>query len=319
MRVLVTGIAGFVGPYVAAALGAAGHEVHGAVRSAPPAESAARLGLAPGRFHAADLADARAATDLVRTVAPEGIVHLAGFSFVPAAERDPDAAYRGNLGTMLSLLAAVREAAPRARLVAVTSGHVYGVIRPDELPLDEDRPLRPTSVYEASKGAADLAAGQWARAYGLDVMRVRPFNHTGPGQPPTFVCSALARQIAAVERGAAPVVRVGNMDPVRDFSDVRDVAAGYVALLERGHPGEAYNLCAGAGVSIAEVLAILRTHARVPIRVEVAADLRRAVDVPALVGSHARATRDTGWVPRIGLEDTLGALLEDWRRRDASP
>jgi GDP-4-dehydro-6-deoxy-D-mannose reductase len=108
------------------------------------------------------------------------------------------------------------------------------------------------------------------------------------------------------------------MDPVRDFSDVRDVAAGYVALLERGRGSEVYNLCAGAGVSIAEVLAVLRTHARVPIRVEIAADLRRAVDVPALVGSHARATRDTGWTPRIGLEQTLGALLDDWRRRLAS-
>jgi GDP-4-dehydro-6-deoxy-D-mannose reductase len=315
VRVLVTGIGGFVGPHVSAALRDAGHEVHGAVHRPPPADRVAALAVSGDRLHAADLADVRVATDLVRAVAPDGIVHLAGFSFVPAAEREPDAAYRGNLGTMLALLAAVRDAAPRARVVAVTSGHVYGAVRPDELPLDEDTPLRPTSVYEASKGAADLAAGQWARAYGRDVVRARPFNHTGPGQPPTFVCSALARQIAAVERGTASVVRIGNMDPVRDFSDVRDVAAGYVALLERGRGGEVYNLCAGVGASIAEVLAVLRTHARVPIRVEIAADLRRAVDVPALVGSHARATRDTGWRPRIGLEDTLGALLDDWRRR----
>lgn len=318
MRVLVTGIGGFVGPHVAAALRSAGHEVHGVVRQ--PAGARAGAGALPAeRVHAADLADHRAATDVVRAVAPEGIVHLAGFSFVPAAERDPDTAYRGNLGTMLALLVAVRDAAPHARLVAVTSGHVYGAVRPDELPLDEEAPLRPITVYEASKGAADLAAAQWGRAYGMDVVRARPFNHTGPGQPARFVCSALAQQIAMVERGAASVVRVGNMDPVRDFSDVRDVAAGYVALLERGHTGEVYNLCAGTGVSIAEVLAVLRTRAKVPIRVEIAADLRRPVDVPALVGSHARATRDTGWSPRIRLEDTLGTLLDDWRLRLARP
>src|SRR5207237_5761124 len=129
-------------------------------------------------------------------------------------------------------------------------------------------PLRTLTVYGASKAAADLTAGQWARAYELDVVRARPFNHTGPGQDPAFVCSALARQLALIEAGRQePVLRVGNPDPVRDFSDVRDVVAGYVALLERGRTGDAYNICSGEGVSIAEVIAILRTHTRVPARV----------------------------------------------------
>jgi GDP-4-dehydro-6-deoxy-D-mannose reductase len=150
----------------------------------------------------------------------------------------------------------------------------------------------------------------------MDIVRARPFNHTGPGQEATFVCSALARQVAAIESGAQePVLHVGNVDPVRDFSDVRDIAAGYVALLERGRAGEAYNLCSGSGSSIAEVIAILRTHARVPLRVHSDPGLRRAVDVERIVGSHERATRDTGWSPRIKLDDTLGALLDDWRER----
>jgi GDP-4-dehydro-6-deoxy-D-mannose reductase len=128
------------------------------------------------------------------------------------------------------------------------------------------------------------------------------------------VCSALARQLAAIEAGRQPaVVRAGNLDPVRDFSDVRDIAAGYVALLERGRAGEVYNLCSGEGVSVAEVIAVLRTLARVPVRVESDPALRRRLDVPRVVGSHARATRDTGWEPRIALTDTLAGLLDYWR------
>ena len=316
MRVLVTGITGFVGPWLAGALLDAGHEVHGTVRGAGPWPRLARL--APEVLHRAELDEERLGA-VLRDVRPEAIVHLAGISFVPAAERDPLGAYRTNVGGLLALLAAVRAHAARARVVAVASSDVYGAVRPDELPITEDAPFRPVTVYGATKAAVDLTAAQWARAYDLDVVRARPFNHTGPGQDAGFVCSALARQLALIEAGRQePVVRVGNADPVRDFSDVRDVAAGYVALIERGRTGEAYNLCSGEGVSIAEVIAILRTHARVPVRVHSDPALRRPVDVPRIVGSHARATRDTGWAPRIPLAETLGALLADWRVRVAA-
>ncbi len=318
MRVLVTGISGFAGPWVATALVSAGHEVHGLVRGAGPWPVFARVPLGDDRLHRGDLGDAGFAR-LVRDLAPDAVLHLAGVSFVPAAERDPAGAYRTNLGGTLAVLAAVRAHAPRARVVAVTSADVYGAVEPADLPLDEETPLRPLTVYGASKAAADVAAAQWGRAYGLDVVRARPFNHTGPGQDPAFVCSALARQVALVEAGRqAPVIRVGNPDPVRDFSDVRDVAAGYVAILERGRGGAAYNLCSGEGVSIAEVIAVLRTHARVPLRAQSDPALRRTHDVPRIVGSHARATADTGWTPRIALGDTLAAVLEDWRARVAA-
>jgi GDP-4-dehydro-6-deoxy-D-mannose reductase len=316
MRVLVTGVGGFAGPFVARALAAAGHEVHGLVRPGGHVPRPAAPGLSGTALSEADVTDATAVRGVVERVRPEGVVHLAGVTFVPAAERDPAETYRVNVGGLLALLAALRAAAPEARLVAVTSGDVYGAVTPEELPVREETPLRPVTVYGASKAAADLAAAQWARAYGLAVIRARPFNHTGPGQAPTFVCSALARQVAEIEAGRqAPVLRVGNVDPVRDFSDVRDVAAGYVALLERGRAGEAYNLCSGSGSSIAEVIAILRTHARVPLSARSDPALRRAVDVERIVGSHARATQDTGWAPRIPLADTLGALLVDWRAR----
>jgi GDP-4-dehydro-6-deoxy-D-mannose reductase len=315
MRVLVTGIGGFAGPPVTAALVAAGHRVHGLVRSEPGRATA----LPVEALHGGNLDDPADVERVVAAVAPDALVHLAGMSFVPAAEQDPRAAYRANVEGTLAVLGAVRARAPRARVLVVTSSEIYGAVTPAELPITEDAPLRPRTVYGASKAAADVAAGQWARAYGLDVVRARPFNHTGPGQDAAFVCSALARRLARVEIGAhAPEVQVGNLDPVRDFSDVRDVAAGYVALLERGRSGEAYNLCSGEGASVAEVLAILRTHARVPVRVVSDPALRRAGDLPRVVGSHARATRDTGWQPRIPLADTLAAVLDDWRRRVAT-
>jgi GDP-4-dehydro-6-deoxy-D-mannose reductase len=315
MRVLVTGISGFAGPWVTSALGAAGHEVHGLVRGEGPWPRLDQAGVRAG-LHRGALSDLGRLLD---DLAADAVVHLAGLSFVPVAERDPAAAYQANLDGTLAVLAAIRTHAPRTRLLAVTSADIYGAVEPADVPLGEETPLRPLTVYGASKAAADLAAGQWARAYGLDVVRARPFNHTGPGQDAAFVCAAVARQLALIEAGRQPpVLRVGNPDPVRDFSDVRDIAAGYTALLERGRSGSVYNLCSGSGVSIAEVIAILRTHARVPVRVHSDPALRRSLDVPRIVGSHARATADTGWEPRIPLEETLRAVLDDWRERVAA-
>lgn len=315
MRVLVTGIGGFSGPWLARALIGRGHEVHGLVRSDE------ERGAVPPEVRGVHRGDLTQREDLLRVlgeVRPDGVVHLAAMSFVPDAEADPEAAYRVNVGGTITLLTAVRAIVPRARALCIGSADAYGLVERGELPITEDAPFRPLSVYGATKAAADVAAGQWSRSYDLDVVRARPFNHTGPGQRPTFVCAALARQIALIERGEQePVLRVGNADPVRDFSDVRDIVAGYVALLERGTRGAAYNLCAGEGVSIAEVIALLRTHARLPLRVKTDPALQRPVDVERVVGSHARATADTGWRPTIPLTDTLRDVLDDWRgRRD---
>lgn len=310
MRLLVTGAGGFAGRWVVEAAHAAGHTVHGLVRAGAAAPAL------PATIHQGDVADDAAMMRLVTEIAPEGIVHLAALSEPGVAEADPTRAYRVNVGGTLALLGAVRAHAPAARVVVVTSSEVYGAIRREELPVREDTPLRPVTVYGASKAAADIAAGQWARAYGLHVVRARPFNHTGPGQRPAFVCSAIARQVAAVEAGRQPAeLRVGNVDPVRDFGDVRDVAAAYLALLERGHAGEAYNVCTGEGASVAEVIALLRTHARVPMFARPDPSRRRALDVERIVGSRERITADTGWTPRIPLADTLRDVLDDWRTR----
>src|SRR5262249_2335304 len=177
-----------------------GHEVHGLARRPP---DAARVADLPLTLHAGDMCDAAWLAALVADVAPAGVVHLAAVAEPAAAERDLEAAYRTNLGGTLARVAAARAATPSARLVGVSSSGVYGAVEPERLPATEDVPLRPLSVYGASKAAAEIAALQWGRAHNLDVVVARPFNHTGPGQSPAYVCAALASQVAAIEAGRA--------------------------------------------------------------------------------------------------------------------
>lgn len=310
MRVLVTGAGGFVGPYLIAVLQAGGHEPHALDRSEPDA----RLRATGVPVHRGDLLDAAALVQVMEAVRPEAVVHLAGLTFVPDAARDPEAAYRINLHGTLALLAAIRDRVPAARLLHVSTGDVYGAVRAAELPVVETTPMRPLNVYATTKAAAEIAVGQWGRSHGLDVVVARPFNHTGPGQAATFVCSALARQVARAEAGEQPpVLQVGDMDPIRDFSDVRDVVAGYVALLERGRRHEIYNLCSEQGASIADVIAMLRGIARMPLAVRRDPALRRPVDVPRIVGSAAKIRADVGWQVTRSFEGTLADLVDAWR------
>lgn len=311
MRVLVTGIAGFAGPHLAEALAAAGHEVHGLALAAAGVPHAAAV-------HVADLLDQDAVERVVQAVRPEAVAHLAALSFVPAGEADPRHAVRVNVEGTVGLLRALERATPAARLLLVSSSDAYGYVAAEDLPVRETVPLRPVSVYGATKAAAETMALQWARRHGRDVVVARPFNHAGPGQSPDFVVSAFGRQLARIETGAAePVMRVGDLAPVRDVSDVRDVARGYCALLERGASGEAYNLCSGRGVAIREILEALVAVSGVSVRIETDPARMRRVDLPRLVGSHARATEATGWRPTIPLATTLADVLADWRRREA--
>jgi GDP-4-dehydro-6-deoxy-D-mannose reductase len=196
----------------------------------------------------------------------------------------------------------------------VTSSEIYGDFEPGDLPLAETQALRPLTPYAVAKAAADLAAFQLHRAHGLDVVRARPFNHTGPGQSPQFVCSEFARAIAAAEAGRGErTLRVGNLDVERDFSDVRDVVRGYVALFERGRAGEAYHLGSGKATSVRAILDELRGHARVAVEVETDPQKVRRSEVPRIVGSISKIGAATGWKPEIPLARTLADLLEYWR------
>jgi GDP-4-dehydro-6-deoxy-D-mannose reductase len=317
MRFLITGIAGFAGRHLAELLLARGDEVHGTLHRAESrahlAALVARHGELPARLRVTDVTDADAVAHAVAAVQPEGIFHLAGMTFVPDSVADPAAAVRVNVLGAVNLFAAVQRHAPRCRVVAVGSGDAYGDVQPGELPVRETCPFRPLSPYGASKAALDLLAHQWARGAGLDVVRVRPFNHTGQGQRADFVCPDFARQLVAVARGARPpLLSVGDLELVRDFSDVRDVVAAYVAAWEHGAPSEAYNVCSGIGRTVRSVLDELSAIVGVQVRTEVAGERLRRVSVPAIVGSADKLRAATGWAPRYDWRETLTAVVADW-------
>lgn len=297
MRALVTGAAGFVGRHLVAGLRAAGDEVH---------ETDRHLGL--------DILDPAGLDELLASVRPEVVYHLAGQADVGGSWSSPVETFRINAeGTMNVLLAAVR--AEVDRVVAVASADVYGQVPEAELPIGEDRPLRPVSPYGASKASADLVALQVHLGHGLGVVRARPFNHLGPGQSDRFVASAVASRIARNEIDGESEVPVGNLSARRDFTDVRDVVRAYRLLAEHGVPGEAYNVCSGRDVAIQEIADRLIAFADGPMALVTDPDLLRPVDTPVLRGDCTRLHDATGWSPEITLDQTLADVLDDWRKR----
>jgi GDP-4-dehydro-6-deoxy-D-mannose reductase len=313
--ILVTGASGFVGSHLVAYLRSEHPEVevHGLERQ----HGAAPEGLPPGvRSAQADLDDPAAVDAAIAEVRPDRVVHLAGQSSVQHSWRDPGGTLRTNVMGLVHVVEALQRHAPKARLLVVGSADEYGVVAPADLPLREDRPLRPSSPYAVSKAAQGLLALQYAAASGLSVVVTRTFPHTGPRRGEAFAESSFARQIVEIEAHLRPaVLKVGNLEAIRDFSDVRDVVRAYWALLEQGRSGEVYNVCSGRGYRIHELLERLISIAGVAVAVEVESERLRPVDVPALVGDPGKLKEATGWAPRISLETTLRDLLEDWRSR----
>ena len=292
MRVFVTGVAGFVGQRLEARLQAAGVEVIGT-----------DLEL--------DVGDAGRVAAAVSAARPDAIVHLAAISFVPEAARNPQVVYRVNFLGAHSVLEAARKASPGVRVLLVGSGYVYGAAEPGAPPFAESSPLRPESPYAWSKAAADLLGGVYA-SRGVDVVRVRPFNHTGPGRPDHFVESSFARQIAEIEAGQRPPkMAVGNLDAVRDFLDLEDVLDAYVRLLDPEVPAGVYNVASGRSTSIRDLLDLLLAESSV--RPEVTVDQARWRPADSSVGSAERLAKVAGWAPTIPLRKTLKGLLDGWR------
>jgi len=305
--VLVTGAGGFVGPHLARALVQRGAVVHGAGLGEPPS------GTPLAGWTSLDLADRDALAATIGAIAPDAIVHLAGQSSAARSFEEPEETFRANVVGTWNLLDAVRASAPRARVVAVSTSEIYGPQEPGTR-VREAAAFRPVSPYGLSKAAADQLAAAQADAYGLDVVRARPFGHIGPGQTPRFVIPAWAKQIADIEAGRAePVLRVGNLDVTRDLTDVRDVVEGYCALLERGIRGAAYNLCRGEGVKLTDVAATMVAMASVPVRIEVDPSRLRPADLPYLVGDPTRMTRECGWSATRPLADSLADVLAEMR------
>jgi GDP-4-dehydro-6-deoxy-D-mannose reductase len=258
-----------------------------------------------------DLLDAAAVRAAVRAARPAAVFHLAALASVRRSWQSPTDTLLANLHMTVNLLEAVRAEAPGVVVVVAGSGEVYGP--PERLPVTEEEPLRPQNPYAVSKAACDLLAGQYADAFAMGIVRTRAFNHAGPGQGDDYVVGTLTRQVAEAEAaGAAEVVlRTGNPDSARDFTDVRDVVRAYRAAAEL--PPGVYNVCSGRATSVRELVDLLRRVSTLPVRHEVDPERVRAHDVPELRGSSERLTAASGWRPEIPLERTVADALEAWR------
>ncbi len=308
-RTLVTGAAGFVGSWLVPALCASGREPIGVDLPDRPARDATIP------WHGCDLRSRTAVQELIAAARPDEIVHLAALASPSQAERDPLEALRANYLALDHLLAAIAESAPRARLLFVSTGEVYGFAASGAPPWRETDRLNPHTIYAATKAAGERLVQLAIERHGLDVVIARPFNHTGPGRPVIYAESSFAEQIARIERGLQdPVLRVGNLAAERDFSDVRDVVAAQVALLDRGERGEAYNVCSGIARPIGALLDALVARARSKPRIEVDPGRWRPLPEGAssLVGDASRL-HALGWRPAHALDDSLGELLDHWR------
>lgn len=307
MKILVTGAGGFVGGHLVPALAADGHEVVGT--SLVEERGFRRL-------------DVRMPADIdtvVAEVRPEAVFHLAGQSSVSLSWREPALTYEVNAHGTHYVLDAVHRHVPGCRVHVAASSDEYGKVDPSECPIAENAPLRPVSPYAVSRVAGEWIARMFHESFGLHVVVTRAFMHIGPGQPASFATADWARQVALAEAGfQEPVVRAGNLEVRREFGNVNDVVRAYRAVLDKGAPGEAYNVATGEPHQLAEVLGILVDMATVDIELRTDPEKLRPVDFPLLYGDAGKLERLTGWKPEHRLQDTLVDVLAYWRERVAS-
>jgi GDP-4-dehydro-6-deoxy-D-mannose reductase len=298
VRALVTGARGFVGRWLIDHLHHCGDEVVGIDREV-------------------EITDPAGVAEAVAASRPEAVYHLAAFSHVGRSWDDRLDVVRVNVLGTGAVLDACRRAEVPPKVLLVSSAEVYGVVAEDRQPISEGEPLAPVTPYAASKAAAEQLAVQAWLGDGLPVVRARPFNHIGPGQADSFVVAALAARIARAERAGDRTVRVGNLAAQRDMTDVRDVVRAYRLLLEHGEPGAAYNVCRGTAVSIELLARRLIELAEADLELDVDDSLVRSTDVPVVCGDASALRQATGWEPELSLDDTLRAVLAEWRRRVA--
>lgn len=291
MRAFVTGGTGFVGTWLRAHL-----EEEGDAVVTP------QVGF--------DVTDPGVVREAMVAARPEAVYHVAGLAHVGRSWEEPEEFFRVNAEGTMHVLQAARRCDPVPRVLLISSAEVYGNVAPAQLPLNEDSVLRPVSPYAASKAAAELLGLQAYLGYGVPVIRARPFNHAGPGQADTFVVPALAARIVAAQAGGTGVLRVGNLAPRRDITDVRDVVRAYRLLVERGEPGEVYNVCSGRDVAIEQLVQRMLVLAGADLKLEPDPELLRPADVPVLRGDALRLRTVTGWQPQVLLDDTLRAVLD---------
>ncbi|MED0738409.1 GDP-mannose 4,6-dehydratase [Aneurinibacillus thermoaerophilus] len=308
MRALITGVAGFVGKYLANHLTEQNVEVFGTARN-----NEAKL---PNvEMISLDIMDSQRVKKVIFDIKPDYIFHLAAKSSVKDSWLDKKGTFSTNVFGTLHVLDAVRDSNLDCRILTIGSSEEYGMILPEESPVSEENQLRPMSPYGVSKASVGMLARQYVKAYGMDIIHTRTFNHIGPGQSLGFVTQDFAKQIVDIEmEKQEPIVKVGNLEAVRDFTDVRDIVQAYWLLSQYGKTGDVYNVCSGIGTRIQDVLDLLLAMANVKIDTELNPLQLRPSEVPTLIGSNKRLKDSTGWKPRIPLEKSLFEILQSYRQ-----
>lgn len=311
MKALIIGGSGFAGGYLAGYLKACGYEVAVTkMRSEPPGQAAGT----DVRVWELDVLDKDAVTGLLEKVKPDLVFHLAAQSSVAVSWKNPELTIDVNIKGCIHVLEAVRRQDKKIRVLLIGSGEEYGKLLPGEIPVSERQSIRPGSIYAASKACQNMIGSIYTQAFGMDVVMVRAFNHIGPHQAPIFVVSDFCRQTAQIEAGMqGAVIKTGNLDVKRDFTDVRDVVRAYALLAEKGAAGETYNVGSGHAVSIREILQVILKQTPATIRIETDREKFRPSDVPVVEADICKSHRATGWRPLISLEQTIRDTLDSWR------
>jgi GDP-4-dehydro-6-deoxy-D-mannose reductase len=317
LKILITGITGFSGSHLAEYLlnNVEDAEVYGSFRWR---SNRANLLSFENRVKLCEceLRDAKSVRDLLEYVKPKCIFHLAGHSYVPASWNSPNDTIVNNIIGQINILEAVRNVSPDCKILVAGSSEEYGLVLEDELPIHEENQLRPLTPHGISKVAQDMLGFQYYKSYGLNIVRTRAFNHTGPRQGELFVASDFAKQVAEIELGIrVPVVYVGDLEARRDFTDVRDIACAYCLALQKGKAGEVYQICTGSAYTIRKVLNIILSYSNKKIDIKTDPTRIRPSDVPILLGTYKKFNKVTGWEPKIPFEKTLADLLDYWRNR----
>lgn len=314
-KALITGISGFVGSHMAEYLLGKNIEVMGTIRHRSRMDHIKHL-LQDIRLVECELRDPFSVENLIKETRPELIFHLAAQSFVPTSWNSPLDTIHNNIAGQVNILEAVRWYNPDCKIQIACSSEQYGHVEPHEVPIKETNPLRPLSPYAVSKVAQEQLGYQYHKSYGLHIVPTRTFNHTGPRRGENFVTSNFSKQIANIEKGKQPpILYVGNLQAKRDFTDVRDVVRAYWLALEKGDPGETYNIASGKCWTIEEMLRLLLSFSNVRIEVRQDPSRLRPSDVEILLGDYQKFHRKTGWKPEIPFEKTMEDLLNYWRNQ----
>lgn len=316
MKALITGITGFAGSHLAEFLLKKKINVSGIYRWRSKTENIEQI-LDKINFYECDLRDAAATYQLIKKIKPDMIFHLAAQSYVPMSWTAPSETLTTNITAQVNIFESVRALGLKdCRIQLACSSEEYGMVMPSETPIKESNPLRPLSPYGVSKVAQDLLGYQYFMSYGIKAIRTRAFNHTGPRRGDVFVTSNFAKQIVEIEKGLRkPILFVGNLDAVRDWTDVRDVVRGYYIVLKDGKPGDVYNICSGKGYRISEMLDILLAMTKVKIEVRQDPSRLRPSDVELLLGDPGKIRKAVGWKCEIPFKQTMKDLLDFWRER----